>query len=348
MEDAGRSPPWRGGPRSSRQFRHHLVERLPVNARDAGDVFGRFEPALDLERGDAGAHEVGQHVEAGEILRAEQVAAVAERHLFAVGNEIVGQAAGLGAFAAVGGAAAERFAGEALAGVGDAERAVDEDLERQRHLGGGLGGVDLRDVGERIFAGEHDELRAELAGELHAGGAGDRHLRGAVDRKIRRERADQPADADVLHDGGVDAGGDDGAQVVLGVGGQFVGEDERVERHVAAHAAAVEKFHQRGQVGRREILRAHPGVEALEAEVDRVGAVLDGGAGAFPVAGGREQFRFGRTVIPRPMAVSDFGCRQLTAAVADARFEVVVAAKMLDLKGEGGGFAQEDEVFVTE
>jgi hypothetical protein len=96
---------------------------------------GRFQPALDLERGDAGAHEVGQHVEAGEILRAEQVAAVAEVNLPAVGDEIVGQAAGLGAFAAVGGAAAERLAGEALAGIGHAERAVHENLQRQRRPG---------------------------------------------------------------------------------------------------------------------------------------------------------------------------------------------------------------------
>jgi hypothetical protein len=55
-----------------------LSSALAVNPRDAGDVFGRLQPALDLERGDAGAHEVGEHVEAGEILRAEQIAAIAE------------------------------------------------------------------------------------------------------------------------------------------------------------------------------------------------------------------------------------------------------------------------------
>ena len=48
-----------------------------------------------------------------------------------------------------------------------------------------------------------------------------------------------------------------------------------------------------GQVGGGEVLRAHAGVEALEAEVDGVGAVLDGGAGTFPVAGRREDFRPG-------------------------------------------------------
>ena len=110
------------------------VKGLAVDACDAGDVFGGFQAALDLERGDAGADEVGEDVETGEVLRTEEVAAVAEIDLLAVGDKVVGKPAGLGAFAAVGGAAAERLAGEALAGVGDAEGAVDEDLQRKRRL----------------------------------------------------------------------------------------------------------------------------------------------------------------------------------------------------------------------
>ncbi|OQB92401.1 MAG: hypothetical protein BWX86_01839 [Verrucomicrobia bacterium ADurb.Bin122] len=267
------------------------VEGLAVHARDAGDVLRGFEAALDLERGDAEAHELGQQVDAGEVLRAEQVFAVAERDELPIAEELVRQAAGLGALAAVGGAAAERLAREALAGVGHAEGAVHEDLQRERR--GGLGRLDGGEVGEGVFAGEHDELRAELAGKLHAGGAGDRHLRGGVDREIGRERADEAGDADVLHDGGIDSGGDDGAQVALGVG-EFVGEDEGVEGDVAAHAALVEERHEPGQVGEREVVGAHAGVEALEAEVDGIGAVFDGGAHALPVAGGREQLRAAR------------------------------------------------------
>jgi hypothetical protein len=268
--------------------RAHFIEGLAIDARDAGDVFGGFEAALDFEGGDAGADEIGQDIEAGEVLRAKEVAAVTEINFLAVGDEIVREAASLGAFAAVGGAAAEGFAGEALARVGDAEGAVDKDLERQRRRGGlGLGCLDGLDLGDGIFAGEDDELRAEIAGEADAGGAGDRELRRGVDRKIGRERADESADPDVLDDGGIDTGGDDGAQVRFGVG-QLGGEYERVERDVAADAAMVEKLHERGQIGLREIFRAHAGVETLEAEVDGIGAVFDGGAGAFPVAGGRE------------------------------------------------------------
>ena len=272
------------------------VDGLAVDAGEVGDVLGALEPALDLERGDAEAHQVGQDVEAGEVLRAEEVAAAAEVDLPAVGDEVVGHAAGLGAFAAVGGAAAERLGGEALAGVGDAERAVDEDLELdggggdRRAVGRGLLGelgLEFADLGEGVLAGEDDEAGAEIAGEADAGGAGDRHLRRDVDRQVRREGANQSAEADILHDHGVDPGGDEGADVVGGFG-DLVGEDEDVEGDVAAHAAPVEEAHELRKVGGGEVVRAHPGVEALKAEVDGVGAVLDGGAHAVPVARGGE------------------------------------------------------------
>jgi hypothetical protein len=146
-----------------------------------------------------------------------------------------------------------------------------------------------RDFLHRTLAREDDEVAAQLAREGHTGRAGDGHLRAGVDGKVRRETADEPRDAHVLHDGRVHARCDDAAEVFLG-GGEFVGEDERVEGHVALHAAPVEELHEPGQVGLGEVVRAHPGVEAVEAEVDGVRAVLDGGLGAFPVAGRREKF----------------------------------------------------------
>ncbi len=131
--------------------------------------------------------------------------------------------------------------------------------------------------------------------EGHAGGAGDGHLGGNVDGKVGREVANEPADADVLHDGGIDPGGDDGAQIFLS-GGHFVFKNERIEGDIAFYAAPMEKFHEFGQIIAGKILRAHPGVELVQAEVDGIGAVLHGGAGAFPVAGGREQFRQARRI----------------------------------------------------
>jgi hypothetical protein len=165
---------------------------------------------------------------------------------------------------------------------------VHENLERHGRARGELGVAHGGDFLEGVLAGEDDEVGAEFAGEVHAGRAGHGHLRGGVDREIRRQRTDEPADADVLHDGGVDAGGDDGLQVVGGRG-DLVGKDQRVERDVTPHAAPVEEFHELRQVGDREVLGTHARVEALETEVDGVGAVLHGGLGAFPVAGRREQ-----------------------------------------------------------
>ena len=68
-------------------------------------------------------------------------------------------------------------------------------------------------------------------------------------------------------------------------------EHQRVERDVAAHAAPVQELHQRRQIRLGEIVGAHPGVELVEAEINRVRAVFDRGAGAIPIAGGREDLR---------------------------------------------------------
>ena len=100
--------------------------------------------------------------------------------------------------------------------------------------------------------------------------------------------ANQPADADILDDRGVHPGRNHRAHVLLGVG-HLVLEDEDVEGDIALHAAPVQEFHQPGQIGLGEIVGPHAGVELLQAEVDRVRAVLDRGPGAFPIACRREQ-----------------------------------------------------------
>ena len=59
---------------------------------------------------------------------------------------------------------------------------------------------------------------------------------------------------------------------------------------VSFESAPMEVFHEFRQILAAKILRAHPRVEFFQAEIDGVGAVLDSGAGAIPIARGREQF----------------------------------------------------------
>ena len=64
-----------------------------------------------------------------EIAGREQIARVGQRFECAVDQQFVRQAAGLRALAAIGAAASPGFRRKALAGVGYAQRAVDEDFQ---------------------------------------------------------------------------------------------------------------------------------------------------------------------------------------------------------------------------
>ena len=73
--------------------------------------------------------------------------------------------------------------------------------------------------------------------------------------------------------------------------GQLVGEDQRVEGHVAADVMAVEVVDDLRQLVGGEVGGAVAGVEGGQAEVDRVGPVGHRRPHRLPVAGGGEQFR---------------------------------------------------------
>jgi hypothetical protein len=119
-----------------------------------------------------------------------------------------------------------------------------------------------------------------------------------VDVQIGHPFPRQARQAQVLHDGRVDPGAIEQNEFLLG-GGEFVGEDQHVERDVTLHAVLVEKIHQLGQIVRREIRGPHPRVEGGQAEIDRVGAIGHGGAiRAFPVAGRSEEFGLPSTFLP--------------------------------------------------
>ena len=68
---------------------------------------------------------------------------------------------------------------------------------------------------------------------------GERHLRRAMDRQLRGQAANQPDQAQVLHDHRIGPGCDDRRKQFRRLG-QLVGKDQRVEGDVAAHIAAVQ------------------------------------------------------------------------------------------------------------
>ena len=105
------------------------VEGFAIDTGDGGYVFRGFEAAFDFETFHARADEIWDEIDGGEVLGGEEVAVLAEVLGHAIDYDFIGHAAGLGALAAVGGALAEAFGGEALAGVGDAQGSVHEDFD---------------------------------------------------------------------------------------------------------------------------------------------------------------------------------------------------------------------------
>ena len=111
-------------------FRHPtLVQRLSIDTRNVRNILRCLEPPFNFKRRHADPHQLRQHFQTCEILRTEQIFPIAEWNLFAIRNQIVGEPAGLGAFAPIGRASAESFAGEALARVRHTQRAVDENFQ---------------------------------------------------------------------------------------------------------------------------------------------------------------------------------------------------------------------------
>ena len=124
-----------------------------------------------------------------EVLGRQEVRAVAEVAQHAVDHELVRQAARLRARAAVGAAAADGLAGQALARVRDAERAVDEDLELRRRSRARMAAMSSSDSSRARMT----RVAPSDARELDAGGVGARHLRRGVDGQLGRDRAHELA-----------------------------------------------------------------------------------------------------------------------------------------------------------
>jgi hypothetical protein len=144
-------------------------------------------------------------------------------------------------------------------------------------------------VVERVLAGEHHALDPDLAHHARAARVVHRHLRRPVDLELGVDALDEPHDAEVLHDRGVDAAVYALAEVRERVG-QLGGLDENVERQVHARAPGVRDGARLLELVERELGAVVPRVELRRPEVDRVGAVGHGGADRLERAGRGEEF----------------------------------------------------------
>src|SRR4029077_6713499 len=100
---------------------------------DRRDILRLLLPSLDLDAADAGVGDALEMLGGRKILRRDEVAAIELGTVGLVVQDVV-LAAGLGAGATVGAPLGDHPRHVALAGIGDAERAVDEALEAQtRH-----------------------------------------------------------------------------------------------------------------------------------------------------------------------------------------------------------------------
>ncbi len=150
---------------------------------------------------------------------------------------------------------------------------------------------DVVDLLEGQLAGQHHPLEAEVAEGLGPGPVVYRQLRAGVQFQAREVRPGNAEDAEVLQDDGVDAEGVQAGQVLDQLG-QFVLADHRVDgdEDAAARRQAVGVGDGLGQLVGGEVLGLGAGGELLEAEVDGVGAEVEGGEGGVRAAGGGQQF----------------------------------------------------------
>ena len=261
------------------------VDRLPIGARHRRDILGSLEAAFDFKTRHPESDQFGNLIDPREILRREQVTLIAHLAGDAVDDEFVGHAAGLGALAAIGAALPERFTGEALARVGDAEGAVDKGLDLDRT---GIIGMKKPDLAQRIFPRDDRPVEIEEAvGKGEGLGRCNRHLRRGVEMEIGHHRPRHRRESEILHDDGVNAARTEVPQLLRRVL-ELGREDERVKGDKSPHPVAVEESHQLRQILVREVVRPNPCVETGHAEIDRIGPVRHRGAGALPVAGGCE------------------------------------------------------------
>ncbi len=213
-----------------------------------------------------------------QVAQREEVAVRDEDPALGV-DQAVAAAAGLGALAAVAAPSADGVAHVALPAVRDTQRPVDETLELQ-----GGAGADGPDLVQAQLAGQDDAPEANGFQEGDPRGGVVVHLGAGDEGQGREVRFEQ---AHILDDGGVDANVVEPVQQANGLG-QLVVVEQGVDGDIDPRPVAVGVPHQSGDVLER-IAGPGAGAELGRADIDGVGAAVDGGASDVEVLGRGEE-----------------------------------------------------------
>ena len=156
-------------------------------------------------------------------------------------------------------------------------------------LDAGRGG-DVADLLEGQLTGQHDAREAHLRECLRPGPVVHRQLRARVQLQLREVAADEVVDAQVLDDERIDADVRDRGEVIDQFA-EFILPHQCVDgdENAAPRREAVRVGRDLGKFIEREVLGLGAGREFLQAQVDRVGAVLECREGRFRAARGSQK-----------------------------------------------------------
>ncbi len=195
-------------------------------------------------------------------------------------------AAGIGAGALVGVAVIHVARQQAAAGIGNAQRAVNEDF--QFHLRDPL--ADFFNLVQRQLAGQNDPAYAVLIPELYRRPVDRVGLHRKMNWQIGPALAHQHHQAGIGHNQGVGAEFDNGLQVA-NVAAHLVIVRRHIRGQIKLFAQCMGLVDARGQGFQVfELVVAHPQAVAGLACVDRVGAIGKGVTHIAQAASGGKQF----------------------------------------------------------
>jgi len=266
----------------SRLATEDAIEFLPIEADGGRYVLGILLATFDLEGMDIGIDQFLQVFARIEVFHAE------EEPVTRFIENLVGLAAGIGAFASVAAAGVFRAAEEAEAAVTVAEAAVTEgfhfDIEA---FNGGLNPTKF--LGGKL-ARDDNALETKIDRGENAGEIVDRELRGGVKANRREILANEARDAEILNDHGMNADPLEFGELKAEAR-EFGFFQKDIESDEDLHAIAAREGRELSQILESEVFGASSSIELLETKIDGVSAGLKSGKELFSSSCGSQDLR---------------------------------------------------------